>query len=176
MEPGRGFHKAASLPRRLVGRDLARRSMVLLEMKLHSVVLALFVSLVVTGCGHHKHHREDGEKQRRHAGQREHKRDRDHKRESLTGKVIRYPFRMTGYAIAGAVPSVQSRAEGGGRAPGWFRKRRLSQLSGRCSATVKIVVIRSTATVIAKRVRRAGASKRREMIPTPKSRAKEWEK
>ena len=110
MEPGRGFHKAASLPRRLVGRDLARRSMVLLEMKLHSVVLALFVSLVVTGCGHHKHHR----------------------------------------------------AEGGGRAPGWFRKRRLSQLSGRCSATVKIVVITSTATVIAKRVRRAGASKRRE--------------
>ncbi|MGC6437271.1 MAG: hypothetical protein ACON5I_13000 [Verrucomicrobiales bacterium] len=38
----------------------------------------------------------------------------------------------------------------------------MSQLSGRCSATVKIVVIRSTATVIAKRVRRAGASKRRE--------------
>ena len=69
-------------------------------MKLHSVVLALFVSLVVTGCGHHKHHREDDEKQRRHAEQREHKRDRDHKPESLTGKVIRYPFRMTGYAIA----------------------------------------------------------------------------
>ena len=69
-------------------------------MKLHSVVLALFVSLVVTGCGHHKHHREDGEKQRRHAEQREHKRDCDNKRESLTGKVRRYPFRMTGYAIA----------------------------------------------------------------------------
>ena len=61
-------------------------------MKLHSVVLALFVSLVVTGCGHHKHHR--------HAEQREHKRDCDNKRESLTGKVRRYPFRMTGYAIA----------------------------------------------------------------------------
>ncbi len=69
-------------------------------MKLHSVVLALFVSLVVTGCGHHKHHREDDDKQRRHAEQREHKRDRDHKRESLTGKVIRDPFRTTGYAIA----------------------------------------------------------------------------
>ena len=96
MEPGRGFHKAASLPRRLAGRDLARRSMVLLEMKLHSVVLALFDSLVVTACGHHKHHRGDGEKQRRHAEQRGHKRDRDHKREGLTGKVIRYPFRMTG--------------------------------------------------------------------------------
>ena len=96
MEPRQGFHKAASLPWRLAGRDLARRSMVLLEMKLHSVVLALFVSLVVTGCGHHKHHRGVGEKQRRHAEQREHKRDSDHKREGLTGKVIRHPFRMTG--------------------------------------------------------------------------------
>ena len=27
--------------------------------------------------------------------QREHKKNRDHKRESLTRKVIRYPFRMT---------------------------------------------------------------------------------
>ena len=74
--------------------------MVLLEIKLHSVVLALFVSLVVTGYGHHKHHREEDEKQRRHAEQREHKQDREHKQESLTGKVIRYSFRMTGYAIA----------------------------------------------------------------------------
>ena len=72
--------------------------MVLLEMKLHSLVLALFVLLVVTGCGHHKHHREEDEKQRRHAEPREHKQDREHKQESLTG--IRYPFRMTGYAIA----------------------------------------------------------------------------
>ena len=69
-------------------------------MKLHSVVLALFVSLVVTGYGHHKHYREEDEKQRRHAEQREHKQDCEHKQESLTGKVIRYPFRMTGYAIA----------------------------------------------------------------------------
>lgn len=70
--------------------------MVSFELKLHSLVLALFVSLVVTGCGHYKHHREDGEKEHRHSEQREHKQDRDHKRESLTGKVIRYPFRMTG--------------------------------------------------------------------------------
>ena len=34
--------------------------------------------MVTVGCGHHNHHR-------------------DH--ESLTGKVIKYPFRMTGYAI-----------------------------------------------------------------------------
>ena len=71
--------------------------MVSIDMKLHSVVLALFASFAIIGCGHHKHHREDGEKQRRHSEEkREHKRDR----ESLTGKVIRYPFRMTGYAIA----------------------------------------------------------------------------
>tara|TARA_Y100001934_G_scaffold36793_1_gene42438 strand:+ start:1390 stop:1833 length:444 start_codon:yes stop_codon:yes gene_type:complete len=70
-------------------------------MKLHTVVLTLFVSLSVIGCGHHKHHREEGEKQRRHSEEkREHKRDREHRGESLTGKVIRYPFRMTGYAIA----------------------------------------------------------------------------
>tara|TARA_B100000609_G_scaffold123933_1_gene98729 strand:- start:5616 stop:5768 length:153 start_codon:yes stop_codon:yes gene_type:complete len=42
--------------------------MVSFELKLHSLVLALFVSLVVTGCGHHKHHREDGEKEHRHSG------------------------------------------------------------------------------------------------------------
>ena len=38
----------------------------------------MVAALVTVGCGHHSHHR-------------------DH--ESLTGKVIKYPFRMTGYAI-----------------------------------------------------------------------------
>ena len=38
----------------------------------------MVAALVTVGCGHHNHHR-------------------DH--ESLTGKVIKYPFRMTGYAI-----------------------------------------------------------------------------
>ena len=59
---GAGISQGCVVATALGRRDLARRSMVLLEMKLHSVVLALFVSLVVTGCGHHKHHREDGEK------------------------------------------------------------------------------------------------------------------
>ena len=38
----------------------------------------MLVMLVTVGCGHHSHHR-------------------DH--ESLTEKVIKYPFRMTGYTI-----------------------------------------------------------------------------
>lgn len=38
----------------------------------------MVAALVTVGCGHHSHHR-------------------DH--ESLTGKVIKYPFRMTRYAI-----------------------------------------------------------------------------
>ena len=38
----------------------------------------MVAALVTVGCGHHSH-------------------NRDH--ESLTGKVIKYPFRMTGYAI-----------------------------------------------------------------------------
>lgn len=70
-------------------------------MKLHSVVFALLVSLVITGCGHHKHHREEGEKHRHKSEHKEgRERERGHKRESLTGKVIRYPFRMTGYALS----------------------------------------------------------------------------
>ena len=75
--------------------------MVSIDIKLRSVVLALFASFAIIGCGHHKHHREDGEKQRRQSEEkREHKRDRERRGESLTGKVIRYPFGMTGYAIA----------------------------------------------------------------------------
>ena len=42
--------------------------MILFKLILHSLVLALLVSLVVTGYGHHKHHREDGEKEHRHSG------------------------------------------------------------------------------------------------------------
>ena len=38
----------------------------------------MVAALVTVGCGHHNHHRDQ---------------------ESLTGKVIKYPFRMTGYAI-----------------------------------------------------------------------------
>ena len=47
-------------------------------MKAQTVLFTLVAALVTVGCGHHSHHR-------------------DH--ESLTGKVIKYPFRMTGYAI-----------------------------------------------------------------------------
>ena len=38
----------------------------------------MVAALVTVSCGHHSHHRDD---------------------ESLTGKAINYPFRMTGYAI-----------------------------------------------------------------------------
>ena len=47
-------------------------------MKTQSILFTMVAALVTVGCGHHSHHR-------------------DH--ESLTGKVIKYPFRMTGYAI-----------------------------------------------------------------------------
>ena len=46
-------------------------------MKTQSVLFTMVVALVTVGCVNTKH--------------------RDH--ESLTGKVIKYPFRMTGYAI-----------------------------------------------------------------------------
>ena len=49
-----------------------------MKMKTQSILFTIVAALVTVGCGHHSHHR-------------------DH--ESLTGKVIKYPFRMTGYAI-----------------------------------------------------------------------------
>ena len=49
-----------------------------MKMKTQSILFTMVAALVTVGCGHHSHHR-------------------DH--ESLTGKVIKYPFRMTGYAI-----------------------------------------------------------------------------
>jgi hypothetical protein len=48
------------------------------KMKTQSILFTMVAALVTVGCGHHSHHR-------------------DH--ESLTGKVIKYPFRMTRYAI-----------------------------------------------------------------------------
>ncbi|MFL3665392.1 MAG: hypothetical protein ACJ06V_02290, partial [Verrucomicrobiota bacterium] len=50
----------------------------LIKMKTQSILFTMVAALVTVGCGHHNHHR-------------------DH--ESLTGKVIKYPFRMTGYVI-----------------------------------------------------------------------------
>ncbi|MEE2947461.1 MAG: hypothetical protein VX392_04010 [Verrucomicrobiota bacterium] len=47
-------------------------------MKAQSIIITMVTALVTVGCGHHSHHR-------------------DH--ESLTEKVIKYPFRMTGYTI-----------------------------------------------------------------------------
>ena len=49
-----------------------------MKIKTQSILFTMVAALVTVGCGHHRHHR-------------------DH--ESLTGKVIKYPFRMTGYAI-----------------------------------------------------------------------------
>ena len=49
-----------------------------MKIKTQSILFTMVAALVTVGCGHHSHHR-------------------DH--ESLTGKVIKYPFRMTGYAI-----------------------------------------------------------------------------
>ena len=49
-----------------------------MKMKTQSILFTMVAALVTVGCGHHSHHR-------------------DH--ESLTDKVIKYPFRMTGYAI-----------------------------------------------------------------------------
>ena len=49
-----------------------------MKIKTQSILFTMVAALVTVGCGPHSHHR-------------------DH--ESLTGKVIKYPFRMTGYAI-----------------------------------------------------------------------------
>ena len=49
-----------------------------MKIKNQSILFIMVAALVTVGCGHHSHHR-------------------DH--ESLTGKVIKYPFRMTGYVI-----------------------------------------------------------------------------
>jgi hypothetical protein len=49
-----------------------------IQMKTQSILLTALAAMLLVGCGHHKHHR-------------------DH--ESLTGKVIKYPFRMTRYVI-----------------------------------------------------------------------------
>ncbi|MBC8245482.1 MAG: hypothetical protein H8E20_13925 [Verrucomicrobia bacterium] len=56
-------------------------------MKTQTVLFTLVAALLVAGCGHHKHHRDQG-------GDRHDRGD-----ESLAGKVIKYPFRMTGYAL-----------------------------------------------------------------------------
>ena len=58
-----------------------------MKMKTQSILFTMVAALVTVGCGHHKHHRDQG-------GDRH---DRDD--ESLAGKVIKYPFRMTGYAL-----------------------------------------------------------------------------
>jgi hypothetical protein len=50
----------------------------LTKMNTQSILFTMVAALVTVGCGHHSHHRDD---------------------ESLTGKVIKYPFRITGYAI-----------------------------------------------------------------------------
>ena len=49
-----------------------------MKIKTQSILFTMVAALVTVGCGHHSHHRAQ---------------------ESLTGKVIKYPFRMTGYAI-----------------------------------------------------------------------------
>ena len=49
-----------------------------MKIKAQSILFTSVAAMLLVGCGHHKHHR-------------------DH--ESLTGKVVKYPFRMTRYAI-----------------------------------------------------------------------------
>ncbi|HJN89015.1 MAG TPA: hypothetical protein QGG93_01685, partial [Verrucomicrobiota bacterium] len=47
-------------------------------MKTQSILFTSVAAMLLVGCGHHNHHRGH---------------------ESLTGKVVKYPFRMTRYAI-----------------------------------------------------------------------------
>ena len=58
-----------------------------MKIKTQSILLIMVVALVTVGCGHHSHHRDQ---------------------ESLTGKVIKYPFRMTGYVIGAPFHPLES--------------------------------------------------------------------